>query len=59
MVANGLTMHCDNGNTTGPMANIKTTETDIIVIIHEFSRGTSLREMERKLKLSRTSLKNY
>lgn len=41
------------------MANIKTTMTDIRVIIREFSRGTSLREMERKLKLSRTSLRNY
>lgn len=33
--------------------------TDIRVIIREFSRGTSLREMERKLKLSHTSLRNY
>lgn len=33
--------------------------TDIRIIIREFSRGTSLREMERKLKLSRTSLRNY
>lgn len=33
--------------------------TDIRVIIREFSRGTSLREMERKLKLSRTSLRAY
>lgn len=33
--------------------------TDIRVIIREFSRGTSLRDMERKLKLSRTSLRNY
>lgn len=33
--------------------------TDIRVIIREFSRGTSLREMERELKLSRTSLRNY
>lgn len=33
--------------------------TDIRVIIREFVRGTSLREMERKLKLSRTSLRNY
>lgn len=41
------------------MANIKTTMTDIRVIIREFVRGTSLREMERKLKLSRTSLRNY
>ena len=41
------------------MANVKATMTDIRVIIREFSRGTSLREMERKLKLSRTSLRNY
>lgn len=41
------------------MANIKATMTDIRVIIREFMRGTSLREMERKLKLSRTSLRNY
>lgn len=41
------------------MANIKATMTDIRVIIREFSRRTSLREMERKLKLSRTSLRNY
>ena len=33
--------------------------TDIRVIIRELSRGTSLREMERKLQLSRTSLRNY
>lgn len=41
------------------MANIKATMTDIRVIIKEFSRGTSLREMERRLRLSRTSLRNY
>ena len=41
------------------MANVKATMTDIRVIIREFSRGTSLREMERKLRLSRTSLRNY
>ena len=41
------------------MANVKATMTDIRVIIREFSRWTSLREMERKLKLSRTSLRNY
>lgn len=41
------------------MANVKATMTDIRVIIREFSRGTSLREMKRKLKLSRTSLRNY
>lgn len=41
------------------MANVKATMTDIRVIIREFSRGTSLREMERKLKLSRTSLRDY
>lgn len=33
--------------------------TDIRVIIREFVRGTSLREMERKLKISRTSLRAY
>lgn len=41
------------------MANVKATMTDIRVIIRELSRGTSLREMERKLQLSRTSLSNY
>lgn len=41
------------------MANVKATKTDIRVIIRELSRGTSLREMERKLQLSRTSLRNY
>lgn len=41
------------------MANVKATMTDIRVIIREFSRGASLREMERKLKLSRTSLRDY
>jgi hypothetical protein len=41
------------------MANVKATMTDIKVIIREFYRGTSLREIERKLKLSRTSLRNY
>ena len=33
------------------MANRKVTMTDIRVIIREFVRGTSLREMERKLIL--------
>lgn len=41
------------------MANVKATMTDIKVIIREFYRGTSLREIEHKLKLSRTSLRNY
>lgn len=41
------------------MANVKATMTDIRVIIRELSRGTSLREMERNLQLSRTSLRNY
>lgn len=41
------------------MANVKATMTDIKVIIREFYSGTSLREIERKLKLSRTSLRNY
>lgn len=40
------------------MANVKATMTDIRVIIRELSCGTSLREMERKLQLSRTSLRN-
>ena len=40
------------------MANVKATMTDIRVIIRELSRGTSLREMERKLQLSRTSLRD-
>ena len=41
------------------MANRKATMTDIRVIIREFVRGTSLREMERKLGISRTSLRAY
>lgn len=41
------------------MANRKATMTDIRVIIREFVRGTSLREIERKLKISRTSLRAY
>lgn len=41
------------------MANRKATMTDIRVIIREFVRGTSLREMERKLNISRTSLRAY
>ena len=41
------------------MANRKATMTDIRVIIREFVRGTSLREMERKLHISRTSLRAY
>ena len=41
------------------MANVKSTMTDIKVIFREFYRGTSLREIECKLKLSRTSLRNY
>lgn len=41
------------------MANVKATMTDIRVIIRELSRGTSLREMERKLQLSRTSQRSY
>ena len=59
-VAYGLTMYlCDIDQYHRVMANVKTTMTDIRVIIREFSRGTSLREMERKLKLSRTSLRAY
>ena len=41
------------------MINVNATMTDIRVIIREFSRGTSLREMERKLKHSRTFLRSY
>ena len=41
------------------MANIKATMTDIRGIIRAPSRDTSVREMERRLKLSRTSLRNY
>lgn len=41
------------------MANRKATMTDIRVIIREFVRGTSLREIERKLGISRTSLRAY
>lgn len=41
------------------MANTKATMIDIRVIIREFTRGTSRREIERKLRLSRTSLRNY
>ena len=41
------------------MANVKATMPDIKVIISEFYRRTSLREIERKLKLSCTSLRNY
>jgi len=55
-----LTMYlCDIDQYHRVMANVKTTMTDIRVIIREFSRGTSLREMERNLKLSRTSLRAY
>lgn len=41
------------------MANRKVTMTDLRVIVREFARGTSLREMERKLGVSRTSLRPY
>lgn len=41
------------------MANRKATMTNIRIIIREFARGTSLREMERKLEISRTSLRAY
>lgn len=41
------------------MANEKASMTDIRVIIRELSRGTSLREMERKQQLSHTFLRNY
>lgn len=33
--------------------------TDLRVIIREFAKGTPLREIERKLGLSRTSIRTY
>jgi len=41
------------------MANRKATMTDLKIIIREFVKGTPLREIERKLKLSRTSIRAY
>ena len=41
------------------MANRKVTMTDLRVIIREFAKGTPLREIERKLGLSRTSIRTY
>ena len=41
------------------MANRKATMTDLRVIIREFAKGTPLREIERKLGLSRTSIRTY
>ncbi len=41
------------------MANRKVTMTDLRVIIREFVKETPLREMERKLNLSRSSLRSY
>ena len=41
------------------MANRKATMTDLRVIIREFAKGTPLREIERKLGISRTSLRPY
>ncbi len=59
-VAYGLTKYlCGIIKYHKGMVNMKATMTDIRVIIREMSRGTSLREMERKLKLSRTSLRHY
>lgn len=41
------------------MANRKATMTDLRMIIREFAKGTPMREIERKLNLSRTSLRTY
>ena len=41
------------------MANRKVTMTHLRAIIREFSKGTPMREIERKLKISRTSLRPY
>ena len=41
------------------MANRKATMTDLRVIIREFAKGTPLREIERRLGISRTSLRPY
>ena len=41
------------------MANRKTTMTDLKMVIRELQRGTPLRELERKMHLSRTSLRTY
>lgn len=41
------------------MSNRKATMADIRIIIRELSRGSSLREVERKTGISRTSLRVY
>ena len=41
------------------MANRKVTMTHLRAIIREFSKGTPMREIERKLKISRTSIRPY
>lgn len=41
------------------MANRKVTMTHLRAIIREFKLGTPMREIERKLKISRTSLRPY
>lgn len=41
------------------MANRKATMTDLRMIIREFAKGTPLREIERKLGISRTALRPY
>lgn len=41
------------------MANRKATMTDLRMIIREFAKGTPMREIERKLNFSRTSLRAY
>ena len=41
------------------MANRKVTMTLLWAIVREFNLGTPMREIERKLKISRTSLRPY
>ena len=41
------------------MANRKATMTDLRMIIREFAKGTPMREIERKLSLSRISIRTY
>ena len=41
------------------MANRKVTMTHLRAIIREFKLGTPMREIERKLKISRTSLRPF
>lgn len=39
--------------------SVKDVMTDLRMIISEFAKGTPMREIERKLNLSRTSLRTY